>query len=820
MIKAGTMLKNIEIENFGSYQNFNGLNENNYFKKMNIIYGANYSGKTTLSRIFALLKNKRDPENYSNPIFKTVFEYEIIDSNNYKENSKDLLVFNKDFIHENLSFLVFNNNEIGSIKSFDAVVVGQDQIAINTKIEELEDSKKVLIKTEQGINIILDQIKIKKDEINTEKAGLVRIKDNSLTEKARELEASGLNTARTYRRPNLVNDIDRILSENPQLIRKLTENEILKKINDMKVSQKPEINIQNKVIEIENSINQHIEHCDKKLKEVVENNITKEINEFFKEWALQGYHLHKKHNKESCEFCGGMLKKSVLEQYEIFSNQKEENLKKEMIGLIESQKKISKALSVLIEGFVEPDAYFYDSFKSKYILLLENIKSKAFDFSENLSLLELKLHEKLANCSLELIFDFVPLEGSFKALIDSYVQLLDICSKNDEFSKNIGREQNKLKAEVLEERIVEYLIEFEWHKKNSKIIDLEESATRLIPFEQENSERVSDIQTCQVNIQEEIKKLIAQKSSISAASGLVNKFLNSFFGHESLSLIPIDEDQQGRFKIVRNGQEAYNLSEGECTLVAFCYFIALVYNLKNIDKLSDVIIYIDDPISSLDSNNIFYIYSLIENIICKEKSYKQLFISTHNLEFFKYLRKLTIPKNRTNIKSCSDPSCTSTKRNEKEDVSFYLINKENNISRLNVLPNYLRKYNTEFNYLFSQIWNCAQTTTELGPDQIYNFSNNMRKFFEVYNYFKYPSDQDKSVFREKFFDAENNLNHFKLVDRIANEYSHAEEIFDRTMRPISSQEMIEVSKFILERLKLNDEVQFNALVQSTRDLRE
>ncbi|NAS00716.1 hypothetical protein [Acinetobacter haemolyticus] len=149
--------------------------------------------------------------------------------------------------------------------------------------------------------------------------------------------------------------------------------------------------------------------------------------------------------------------------------------------------------------------------------MLENIKSKAFDFSENLSLLELKLDEKLVNLSLELIFDFVPLEESFKALIDSYIQVLDICNKNDQFSKNIGREQDKLKSEVLEERIVEYLIEFEWHKKNSKIIDLEESVGKLIPFEQENSERVSEIQTYQVNIQEEIKKLNSQKSTISAA---------------------------------------------------------------------------------------------------------------------------------------------------------------------------------------------------------------------------------------------------------------------------------------------------------------
>lgn len=224
------MLKNIEIENFGSYQNFNGLAENNYFKKMNIIYGANYSGKTTLSRIFALLKNKNDPENYLNPIFRIVFENEIIDSSNYKENSKDLLVFNKDFINENLSFLVFNSHEIGSIKSFDAVIVGQDQILIDNKINELLFSIVILDKTKQGVNVVIDEINRYKIKIERERSGLIRVKENSLTEKARELELSGLNTARTYRRPNLINDIDRILLENPQLIRKLTEGEIIKKL--------------------------------------------------------------------------------------------------------------------------------------------------------------------------------------------------------------------------------------------------------------------------------------------------------------------------------------------------------------------------------------------------------------------------------------------------------------------------------------------------------------------------------------------------------------------------------------------------------------
>jgi len=40
------------------------------FKKLNILYGWNYSGKTSLSRIFRSLEKKRLPEKYANAIFE------------------------------------------------------------------------------------------------------------------------------------------------------------------------------------------------------------------------------------------------------------------------------------------------------------------------------------------------------------------------------------------------------------------------------------------------------------------------------------------------------------------------------------------------------------------------------------------------------------------------------------------------------------------------------------------------------------------------------------------------------------------------------
>ena len=95
-----------------------------------------------------------------------------------------------------------------------------------------------------------------------------------------------------------------------------------------------------------------------------------------------------------------------------------------------------------------------------------------------------------------------------------------------------------------------------------------------------------------------------------------------------------------QFTIHREGVVANNLSEGECSLISFCYFVAKMEDeLKDETNSSKLIIYIDDPISSLDSNHIFFMFSLIESIIAKPKKYGQLFISTHNLDFLKYLKK-------------------------------------------------------------------------------------------------------------------------------------------------------------------------------------
>ncbi|MCE5176067.1 MAG: AAA family ATPase, partial [Caldisericales bacterium] len=87
------------IKNFGVFKDFNWKNSNlDDFIKYNFIYGWNYSGKTTLSRVFASIG--KAIENSGE------WQIELDDGNKIKENdgnkSIDIAVFNRDYVSSNL----------------------------------------------------------------------------------------------------------------------------------------------------------------------------------------------------------------------------------------------------------------------------------------------------------------------------------------------------------------------------------------------------------------------------------------------------------------------------------------------------------------------------------------------------------------------------------------------------------------------------------------------------------------------------------------------------------------------------------------------
>lgn len=103
------------------------------FEKINILYGRNYSGKTTLSRIFRSLETGQLPENYDDPQYELIDENgNKIDQNNLADFSSPVRVFNEDFIKSNLKFLIDPTGEIAPF-----AILGNTNGTLVDEIKEL-----------------------------------------------------------------------------------------------------------------------------------------------------------------------------------------------------------------------------------------------------------------------------------------------------------------------------------------------------------------------------------------------------------------------------------------------------------------------------------------------------------------------------------------------------------------------------------------------------------------------------------------------------------------------------------------------------------
>lgn len=139
---------------------------------------------------------------------------------------------------------------------------------------------------------------------------------------------------------------------------------------------------------------------------------------------------------------------------------------------------------------------------------------------------------------------------------------------------------------------------------------------------------------------EEIIELEKQNTNIEQTKIEINSLLNKF-GFTNFKLVEATEEK-GSYQIVRpNGERVdRTLSEGEKTFITFLYFYHWLKGSFNQELITiDRIAVFDDPISSLDSDVLFIvshlIRKLIESIRDKSSNIKQIMILTHNVYFHK-----------------------------------------------------------------------------------------------------------------------------------------------------------------------------------------
>lgn len=777
------MFTKFEIGRFGSFHNYAwsaSVGANEKLRYLNLIYGRNYSGKTTLSRVFRSLEEQSLPPKYADGRF-TLFldDGSQITESNLLENKQLVRVYNRDFARENLGFLT--NESTGEIRPF--AVVGAD----NNNLEE--------------------QIRVKQDELGADdQHGLraaiaaatsnfmqaehaAKSARNALDDKLRN-HAINIKNNRAFGKPvytidSIRKDIAHIKSTNAV---SLTQSQI----TDLGTLLKEEALRPIPPLE---EFSRDFSAMSSKWSALLQRTITpsKPIQDLLSDpnlqsWVRTGIPLHQ-HKRTTCGFCGNNLPKELWMALQAHFNQESLDFETSLtraINEVDDEIAYAKSWLKLTENM------FYASFKHPFEKAKEMYEAAIGVRIKNLELFREALTTRAKNVFLPQPLPTVIDEGA--GLANSIAAIRKVIASSDAKTSSLAKDQEDARDRLRIDSVLAFITAVSYDTLLSEVGALTEAAN-------DAKNAISPLQRKAEELTQLISSLRSKQSDETVAASKVNDLLHKQFGHGGLRLIAQENAEKAViFSVMRGDDYAFNLSEGECSLISFCYFLAKLEDVHT--KGRKPIVYIDDPISSLDSNHIFFLFSLIEENITASGAavgapyspkFEQIFISTHSLDFFKYLRRLSHPK---------------------EGSQLFIMERGKGASQLKLMPKYMKKHQTEFNYLFHQIYLCQEEpVSDEDHDRFYSFGNNLRKFLEALLFYKYPYHGEEHAVRlRRYFGADASA--VAVTTRVGNELSHLEEIFDRGMRPMDVPEIPALAKFVILKIKENDPDQHGALLKS------
>ena len=570
------MINSIKIKNIATYSS---ETETLLIPSIvNFIYGNNGAGKTTITRI-------------------------IENSNDYLESSlswdNDIeyhkLVYNRDFVKNNF-------NEETKLRGI--YTLGEESEEVYKKIEELTLSKKTM----------QADIVFQKEQINSYQNELKKLKRETvdlfwenykkkLCEPILELYRGNINSKENFfdkciklqYKENTMTYESIIEEYNILYKERLVEQDLIENIN---------------INEISKLINSKILTT-----QIVENNnitLFQLINDLKNSsWVEEGLkYLNNSHNK--CPFCQNQLTTEFVEDIYKLYDQKYKNLKNEFYDIKEKIIKFKNNTSVYLKEHS-------DIIKDSVMIL---------DINDFLDTIEEELEKKSSD---------LKYVCNINKDISSIEKLHNLINSENEKIK-----QNNIKINDIENSKTK-LISNGWdfirnvsnkdvEKYNQKQITITHEISKILETKKQQEEKLDKVET-------EIHELENSITGITKSIGQINDLLKKFnFTNFSLK----ENEDNLTYSIIRpNGEDATKtLSEGEFSFKSFLYFYNLVFGSRNKRGLQEEhILVIDDPVTSMDSNVLYIISTLIRNLIdlCIEekRNIKQIFILSHNVYFFK-----------------------------------------------------------------------------------------------------------------------------------------------------------------------------------------
>lgn len=790
------MFNQIDIVSFGSFQGLDwkktvkdsGKNVQN-FKRLNVLYGRNYSGKTTLSRVFRSLETGQLPLNYSGASFSLTGDKGVVTNAGLMTHNYEVRVYNRDFVTDNLSFLV-NQEAGGVIKTF--AIVGELNKEIDDSIAAIE-AKLGSVEGQAGLRFGLETKKKERDRANSDHTTAF----SDLEEKLRVHANDKIKINRQY--GSAVYNIGHIKSDIASTKQAgfvaLTTDQQAVKLSLLKQEALPDIV---GTLAVTLKLESLTATAGPLLSKIIAP--TKAIEELLKDsalqlWVKQGMGHHRK-KRNTCGFCRQDLPHDIWHVLDEHFSKESADLETSLDTAITS---VTTEIGSIVGLNTFTGAQFYADECAAFETSSKALSQSLAVYKKDLEALRKSLETRKSN-----LFQPTPLKTpshDAKEIAKHVADINALIATSNGKTVTLEKDKTSAREQLRLADVFAFAQAITYDKELGRIATLKTTAdtasTTFTDTEKEIREAEAKVQTLRSKQKDERK-----------GAERVNALLNNFFGHDGIKLEAREDADKAtvNFEITRNGKSAYNLSEGECSLIAFCYFMAKLEDPES--KGKELIIYIDDPISSLDGNHIFFMFSLIESLIAKPKKnpdgsnsyrYKQLFISTHNLEFLKYLKKLSQPSEKNHGGN-----------------QHFLIERNGGASTISLMPSYLKEYITEFNYLFHQIYKCRDAEyAKVSHEPFYAFGNNLRKFLEAFLFYKYPhhDNQNDSYERMKKFFGDDDLA-VALINLLNNELSHLESIFDRSMKPLEIPEIPKLANYVLDKIYEKDPHQYNSLVKS------
>lgn len=580
------MIKQIDIKNVATYDSI-GVQFDN-LKKVNFIYGSNGCGKTTISN---LLYDKSDPKfNSCNLIW---------------QNSHPLttLVYNKEFRERN-----FGNGKLNGVFTLGEATAAQI-LEIEIKADKLKaikadgihkrdtsDKQKIeKVKLENDFKELTWSNVYKKHERFFKEAYGTHQKESFKTKLLQEFS----NSAPLETLENLITNAKTIFGERPQRI---------DEISDLSFE---------RVVEIEDN---------KIWKKIIVGKADVDIAKLIQklninDWVNQGREYIE---NTTCPFC---QKETITEDFKIQIASYFDETYLNDIKLLKELKQEYNTLTLNIVNIlnsIEVDHRAFNNTKLDVEKFSAFLKTLISQNTANNEYLNNKIKEP--SRSIELISVKEQSDLLRELVVKANVEI----KKHNSIVANYAIEKSNLIKSIWKFLIEEHKIDTATF--NYKKDGLEKGITSL---ETQLKAKQDEYRKLEV----EIKNLNKNVTSIQPTIDEINRILKSY-GFLNFEIVPTQEE--GFYQIQReDGTIAETtLSEGEITFITFLYYLQLAKGgISKEEVNNERVLVIDDPISSLDSNVLFVVSTLIKDVIKNIKAdvgnVKQLILLTHNVYFHK-----------------------------------------------------------------------------------------------------------------------------------------------------------------------------------------